>query len=80
MLVLMMKLMLKLMLKLMTMMLMKLMMMLMPMMLRLPHILHSSLLRMFPLYTTFSGYENLSSHDLFGDIVRGFSNMSRPTF
>ena len=40
-----------------------------------PHILRSSLLRMFPLYTTFSGYENLSSHNLFGDIVGGFSNI-----
>ena len=29
---------------------------------------------MFPPYTTFSGYENLSSHNLFGDIVGGFSN------
>ena len=36
-----------------------------------PHILRSSLLRMFPLYTTFSGYENLFSHNLFCDIVRG---------
>ena len=77
MLVLMMELMLKLMMKLMMMIM---LMMVMLVMLGLPHILRSSPLRMFPLYTTFSGYENLSSHDLFGDIVRGFSNMSRPTF
>ena len=45
-----------------------------------PHILHSSLLRMFPPYTTFSGYENLYSHNLFGDKIRGFSYVSRYTF
>ena len=54
MLVLMMELMLKLMMKLMMMIM---LMMVMLVMLGLPHILHSSPLRMFPLYTTFSGGE-----------------------